>query len=244
MTGRIHSVETFGAVDGPGVRYVVFFQGCPMKCLYCHNPDTQCTDGAAELTVDKVLEKLLRNKSFYTTGGITATGGEPLMQIEFLAQLFKAASNYNIHTCLDTSGIVFCKDDINTVKLFDELIKYTNLVMLDIKHINDKKHISLTGHSNKNVLDFAKYLNEHNIPVWIRHVVVPGITTDTEDIEKLAEFLNGLNNVEKIEFLPYHSLARSKYEQLGRKYPLDGVKDADASDVEFVKSVFNRKYKK
>lgn len=237
MKGKIHSYESFGAVDGPGIRFVVFFQGCPMRCAYCHNPDTWDL-GSAQYEADakEIINKIKRNKSFYTTGGITATGGEPLVQLEFLTELFCLAKSNKIHTCLDTSGIMFNEGKI---KEYDKLIKYTDLVLLDIKHIDDEEHKKLTGHSNKNVLEFARYLDKNNIPVWIRHVLVPGITADEIWLKKLKEFTDTLSNVQKTEFLPYHSMARGKYKNLSMEYPLTGVPDADNNCIVKAKKIFN-----
>lgn len=216
VKGNIHSIETFGTVDGPGVRYVVFFQGCPMRCLYCHNPDTWNFSQNKEMTVDELYNEFYKVKEF-TKGGLTATGGEPLAQIDFLIELFKKFSENNIHTALDTSGILF---DENNPK-FDELIKYTNLVLLDIKHIDDNEHKKLTGHSNKNVLNFAKYLSDKKIPTWIRHVVVPEITYKEEHLYKLGQFIKTLKNVVALDVLPYHNMAISKYKKLNLEYKLE-----------------------
>lgn len=218
--GNIHSIETCGTVDGPGVRFVVFFQGCPMRCLYCHNPDTWTTEINKKLSVDEILKQYESVKEF-CKGGITATGGEPLLQIDFLTGLFKAAKEKNVHTALDTSGILFTQNDTSK---YDELIKYTDLVLLDIKHIDNEQHKILTGHSNKSVLAFAKYLSENNIPVWIRHVVVQGITDDEKYLSELGQFLKTLKNVHALDVLPYHDMAKGKYKELGIEYPLDGVR--------------------
>lgn len=235
MVGKIHSIETMGAVDGPGVRFVVFFQGCPMRCLYCHNPDTWEANSGTPAEADELIEKVTRNISFYRTGGITATGGEPMMQIEFLTELFAKAKENNIHTCLDTSGIMFNPDDTQKV---DELLKYTDLVMLDIKHIDEQKHIELTKQSGKNILAFAKYLNKNNKKMWIRHVVVPGITLNDEYLSTLGKFLAPLkNNIEKIETLPYHSLGKYKYENLGIDYPLSDTPDGTKEQAENAKQI-------
>ena len=225
--GRIHSVETFGTVDGPGVRFVVFFQGCPMRCQYCHNPDTWRADAGEEMSADELLSRFERNRSFYKTGGITATGGEPMMQTEFLTELFIKAKERGIHTCLDTSGILFPgtsamakASDQGRLAQIDALLAVTDLVMLDIKHMEAKAHQSLTGHGNENVLAFAKYLDEKKKDVWIRHVVVPGITFDETELTELGRFLTTLSNVEKLEVLPYHALGSIKYERLGMDYVL------------------------
>lgn len=220
MKGRIHSLESFGTVDGPGIRYVVFFQGCPMRCLYCHNPDTWSTQSGTLMESDEILNAIKRNQTFYTSGGITATGGEPLMQIEFLIELFTKAKEMGIHTCLDTSGILFDKKNSKKLAQFDQLLSVTDLILLDIKHINPDEHKKLTSHSNANVLDFARYLNEKQIPVWIRHVVVPEITYKENFLIKLGEFLSTLHNIKAIEVLPYHTMGCVKYENLGLEYAL------------------------
>lgn len=219
ICGNIHSIESFGTVDGPGIRFVVFLQGCPMRCKYCHNPDTWSTNINKQMTVDEILQKYNGVKEF-CKGGITVTGGEPLMQIDFVTELFKQAKAKNIHTALDTSGITFNPE--NTTK-FDELLKYTDLVMLDIKHINDDEHKKLTGHSNKNILAFARYLSDKNIPVWIRHVVVPEITFNEKYLKELGHFLATLKSIQALDVLPYHDMAIKKYEALKMDYPLQGV---------------------
>lgn len=219
--GYIHSLETFGTVDGPGVRFVVFFQGCPMRCMYCHNPDTWDMADGKEMTADEIIEKFERNRVFYKTGGITATGGEPMLQMDFLIELFSKAKERNIHTCLDTSGIMY-ENDRNSAAFekIEKLMTVTDLVMLDIKHARDEEHKVLTGHSNEKILAFAKYLDEIHKPVWIRHVVVPGITFDEEQLTEVGKFMKTLSNVEKLEVLPYHALGEVKYENLGMEYAL------------------------
>ncbi len=212
--GKIHSLETFGTVDGPGVRFVVFFQGCPMRCQYCHNPDTWKIEDGEEMSADEIIDRFERNRSFYQTGGITATGGEPMLQFDFLTELFTKAKAKGIHTCLDTSGIMF------PGKQIEQLMSVTDLVMLDIKHINDEEHQKLTGQSNSNILAFAKYLDSIGKPVWIRHVVVPGITFEEKELTELGMFLKTLHNVEKLEVLPYHSMGKVKYDNLGMDYVL------------------------
>ena len=219
-SGRIHSIETCGTVDGPGIRFVVFFQGCPMRCMYCHNPDTWSFDGGKEMSADEILAQFDGVKEFLKNGGLTVTGGEPLVQIDFVTELFKKANSKGIHTALDTSGILFDKN--NTTKI-DELLKYTSLVMLDIKHIDDNEHKKLTGHSNRAVLEFAQYLSDKNIPMWVRHVVVPSITDKKEYLERLGQFLKGLKNIQALDVLPYHDMAIPKYEKLGIEYPLKGI---------------------
>ena len=214
--GNIHSIETCGTVDGPGVRFVVFLQGCPMRCKYCHNPDTWTVEVNKKISVNDILVQYDGVKEF-CKGGITVTGGEPLLQPEFVAQLFKAAKEKNIHTALDTSGVTFNSDDTEKI---DEVLKYTDLVMLDIKHIDDAEHKKLTGHTNKNILEFARYLSKNGIPMWVRHVVVPGITFYEKYLAELGKFFKTLGNVQALDVLPYHDMARSKYKDLGIDYPL------------------------
>ena len=216
IIGKIHSIETCGTVDGPGIRFVVFTQGCPMRCLYCHNPDSWGVNSGEEMTASQILEKYEGVKEF-CKGGITVTGGEPLVQAEFVTKLFKKAKEKNIHTALDTSGILF---NTETPEKIDTLLQYTDLVLLDIKHIDNEEHKKLTGHSNKSVLDFAKYLSEIEKPVWIRHVVVPGITYNETYLKKLGEFLSELKNIKALDVLPYHNMAIPKYEALGIPYQL------------------------
>lgn len=217
MTGHIHSTESFGTVDGPGVRFVVFFQGCPMRCKYCHNPDTWDFSGGTERTAEDLMKEYDSYKEFYKTGGITATGGEPLVQAEFLAQLFKLAKSKDVHTCLDTSAGVY---DPNSHEKIDEALKYTDLVMLDIKHIDNDCHKKLTGIGNRNILAFAEHIRDLGIPVWIRHVVVPGITDKYEELFALGEYLSNLSNLKALDVLPYHDMAKTKYQELGLEYPL------------------------
>ena len=237
MIGKIHSIETFGTVDGPGVRFVVFFQGCPMRCIYCHNPDTwDVSHAKLEFSAEELLKKMTRNMPFYKTGGITATGGEPLMQIDFLTELFSLAKEQGIHTCLDTSGIYF--DENKRVK-FDALMSVTDLIMLDIKHIDDDVHKNITSHSNEKTLAFAKYLNEKQKPMRIRYVLLPEYTDKKEDLEKLHDFLKDFKNVEKIEVLPYHELGKSKYEKLGIPYPVPNAKIPSAEDVKRAEAIIS-----
>lgn len=219
ILGNIHSVESCGTVDGPGIRFVVFTQGCPLRCQYCHNPDTWEFKDNNKVSTDEILKQYEGVREF-CAGGITVTGGEPMAQIDFVTELFKKAQAKGIHTALDTSGLLFNRN--NTEKV-DELLKYTSLVLLDIKHINDEEHKKLTGHSNKNILDFANYLSENKKPMWVRHVVVPTITYNEVYLKQLGEFLAGLHNVAALDVLPYHDMAIPKYENLGIDYPLKGV---------------------
>ncbi|MCM1132924.1 MAG: pyruvate formate-lyase-activating protein [Ruminococcus flavefaciens] len=220
MIGYIHSTESFGTVDGPGVRFVVFFQGCPIRCRYCHNPDTWEFKKGTEKTAEELIREYDSYKEFLKSGGITATGGEPLAQPEFLAELFSLAKSKGIHTCLDSSGAVYNPDNHGKI---DEVLKYTDLVMLDIKHIDSDKHKQLTGVNNKNILAFAEHLRDLNIPVWIRHVVVPGITDSEDDLFRLGEFLSNLDNLKALDVLPYHDMAKAKYKNLGIEYPLPDI---------------------
>ena len=217
ITGRIHSTESFGTVDGPGVRFVVFFQGCPLRCKYCHNPDTWEFGIGTERTVDDILHEYDSYKEFLKSGGITATGGEPLAQPEFLKELFKAAKEKGIHTCLDTSAGVYNPDSHEKI---DEALKYTDLVMLDIKHIDSAAHKELTGIGNERVLAFAQHLCDLGIPMWVRHVVVPGITDDENELFSLGKKLAEYKNLKALDILPYHDMAKPKYEYLGIPYPL------------------------
>lgn len=219
ILGKIHSIESCGTVDGPGIRFVVFTQGCPLRCQYCHNPDSWEYNTDNLMSVEEILKQYDGVKEF-CTGGITVTGGEPLVQIDFVTELFKQAHAREIHTALDTSGLLF---NLNNTEKIDELLKYTSLVMLDIKHIDNEEHKKLTIHSNENILEFAKYLSDKNIPTWIRHVVVPDITYKEEYLTRLGEFLAGLKNVKALDVLPYHDMAIPKYENMGLKYPLEGV---------------------
>lgn len=236
MTGFIHSTESFGTVDGPGVRFVVFMQGCPMRCLYCHNPDTWAHDAGVQMDAAEVLEKMTRNLPFYETGGITVTGGEPLLQLDFVTELFSLAKGAGIHTCLDTSGITF--DKSHTEK-FDRLMDVCDLIMLDIKHMDEGEHIHLTGASNSHVFDFMDYLKFKNKAVWVRHVLVPGITDDEKQLRSLGTYLKGFPNVERIDVLPYHTLGVTKYESLGIPYPLKDVPQLTKSDAQRALEIIN-----
>lgn len=225
MKGYIHSIESCGTVDGPGVRYVVFFQGCPLRCQYCHNPDTWKLKGGREMTVGEVLEGFYSNLPFYKNGGVTATGGEPLVQIDFLIELFENLKNRGIHTCIDTSGVLYNPKNAAFMDKLDRLMNLTDLILLDIKHIGNEEHQVLTGSPNTPVLGFARYLEQKEIPVWIRHVVVPGLTDREDDLYRLGYFIGSLGNLKALDVLPYHSMGRKKYEELGMDYPLKGVPD-------------------
>lgn len=231
MNGRIHSIETCGTVDGPGIRFVIFVQGCPMRCLYCHNPDTWPMEGGTERSVDDILEQYKNNSEFYSNGGITVTGGEPLMQIDFLLELFTKAHAMGIHTCLDTSGIAYRPENTAYNAKLDKLMEVTNLVMLDIKHIDPEQHKILCSQPNDGILAFAKYLEEKNVKVWIRHVVVPNYTYNDEYLYRLGLFLGTLKNIEALDVLPYHTMGEVKYENLGMDYKLKGIPPLEKSDA-------------
>ena len=220
IKGRIHSVESFGSADGPGVRYIVFLKGCNMRCQYCHNPDTWAKDGGELMTPEEVLKKALRYKTYWKEkGGITVSGGEALLQIDFVTELFRLAKEKGVNTCLDTSGNPFSLEEPFKSK-FDELMKYTDLFMLDIKHMDDAAHRKLTGQTNQNILEMAAYLSDHGKAMWIRHVLVPGITTDEDELHRLRSFLDTLKTVERVEVLPYHTLGVFKWKELGIPYQL------------------------
>lgn len=227
ILGNIHSLESCGTVDGPGIRFVVFTQGCPLRCKYCHNPDSWTTDVNKQMSVSEILEKYDGVKEF-CKGGITVTGGEPLLQMNFVKYLFEKSKERGIHTALDTSGILFNRK--NTGKI-DDLLKYTDLVLLDIKHIDNDEHKKLTGLPNTNILDFAKYLSEIEKPVWIRHVVVPEVTYNEKYLKELGVFLADLKNIKALDVLPYHNMAVPKYENLGIDYPFVNIPPLSKSEA-------------
>ena len=224
---KVHSVESFGTVDGPGIRFVIFLQGCSLRCKYCHNRDTWDINGGEYKSVDEIIEKIKNYKNYIipSGGGVTVTGGEPLLQAKFLIEFFKRLKEENIHTCIDTSGMFGITDDIKKV------LELTDLVLLDIKHIDDEKCKDLVGSSNKRELEFARYLSDNGIKMWIRQVLVPGYTDDEADLIKLGEFIRSLKTVEKVQVLPYHSMGKYKWEKLGKKYELEGVREATQEDV-------------
>lgn len=235
ITGKIHSLESFGAADGPGVRFIVFLKGCDMRCKYCHNPDSWAARGGEEWTPEDLFKKIIRYKSYWgKDGGITVSGGEPLLQIDFVTELFKLAKKEGVHTTIDTSGNPFTREEPFFSK-FNELMKYTDLLLLDIKEINPERHLELTKQKNDNILDLAKYLAEINKKVWIRHVLVPDNSDFDEDLDKLGEFIAGLGNVERVDVLPYHTLGTFKWENLGIKYSLEGIEPPSDERVENAK---------
>lgn len=233
MHGRIHSIETFGTVDGPGIRYVVFMQGCILRCQFCHNADTWEIGTGKQMSVSEIVDDIQSYLPYMKSsgGGITVSGGEPLLQLPFLIELFKACKKHGIHTALDSSGGCYSKADAFQEQI-SELIQYTDLVLLDVKQIDRKKHMKLTGMPNDHILEFAEFLSDHHIPVWIRHVLVPGITDIDDDLSRLGTFIGGLSNVEKVEVLPYHKLGVYKWEALGLEYPLKEVEPPDEERIE------------
>ncbi|MDD6445573.1 MAG: pyruvate formate-lyase-activating protein [Lachnospiraceae bacterium] len=237
ILGNIHSVETFGSADGPGVRYIVFLKGCNMRCKYCHNPDTWAkTDGELRSPED-VLKQALRYKNYWgKKGGITVSGGEALLQIDFVTELFTLAKQQHVNTCLDTSGNPFTREEPFYSK-FEELMKVTDLVMLDIKHMDDDAHRELTGQNNTNILDMARCLSDNGKAMWIRHVLVPGITDDEGQLKRLRKFIDTLNTVERVEVLPYHTLGVFKWKELGIPYRLEGVKPPTEEQVQRAREI-------
>ncbi len=235
MKGYIHSFESFGTVDGPGIRFIVFLQGCPLRCLYCHNPDTWETKINKEYETDDLKKEIVKYKRYFEkTGGVTLSGGEPLLQMDFVIELCKKLKEEKIHIAIDTSGITFTE---NMKPKFDELIKYVDLFLLDLKHIDNEKHLELTKVSNVNILNFAKYLSDNKKDVWIRHVLVPGYTTNTAYLTRLNDFISKLKNVKKIEVLPYHTMGIVKYQNMNIDYPLDGVEAPTKEEVEIAKNI-------
>lgn len=233
VVARIHSFETFGAVDGPGIRFVVFMQGCTLRCKYCHNRDTWKQNTGMEYTVDELIAKILRYKNYFTVsgGGVTVSGGEPLLQTPFIILLFTKLKAMGIHTAVDTSGAFSITENIK------KLIDLTDLFLLDIKCINDEICKNLTGVSNQRELEFARYLSKHHKTMWIRQVLVPGITDKEEDLKKLKEFISELETVEKVEILPYHDLGKYKWKELNCKYELEGTPTATSKDVNRAKQI-------
>ncbi|MGL6105424.1 pyruvate formate-lyase-activating protein [Romboutsia sp.] len=244
IKGRVHSIETFGTVDGPGIRYILFLQGCALRCKYCHNRDTWDTKGGKEYTTDEIITDALKYTSYmkFSGGGITVSGGEATLQPEFITELFSKAKKNGIHTCLDTSGFV-------SIDVLDPILDNTDLVLLDLKHMLEDPCKDLTGVGIAKTLKVAKHLDERNIPVWIRHVLVPGVTDTKENLEALGEFVGSLNNVDRFEILPYHTMGVHKWESMGIDYQLKDVPDATQEDVnkaaeiveKFGATVFNKK---
>lgn len=241
--GFIHSIESFGSVDGPGIRFLIFLQGCPMRCQFCHNPDSWKTGVGEEWYADDLLDKAERFRSYWgDKGGITVSGGEALLQIDFLLELFEKAHQRGINTCLDTSAQLFTQKGVFFEK-FERLMQVTDTILLDIKHIDDEEHRKLTRHSNQNILDCARYLSDIKKPVWIRHVLIPGITDKDEYLVQLRDFLKTLDNIQRIDVLPYHTMGIYKYEKLGIDYPLKEVNPPSADRVENAKRILDEALK-
>lgn len=239
IKGHIHSIESFGSVDGPGIRFLIFMQGCPMRCLFCHNPDSWAMGKGEEKTADELLDQAERFRSYWgEKGGITVSGGEALMQVDFLIDLFEKAKQRGINTCLDTSAQPFSRREPFFGK-FERLMAVTDTVLLDIKHIDDAEHRKLTHHSNNNILDCACYLSDIHKPVWIRHVLVPGITDNDQYLRQLRAFIDKLGNVERVDVLPYHTLGIFKYERMGIPYPLDGVPTPTQERIDNANRILN-----
>ncbi len=231
---KVHSVESFGTVDGPGIRFVLFLQGCSLRCKYCHNRDTWDIHSGEFKSLNDIFDKILKYKNYICrNGGVTITGGEPLLQFQFITELFKKLKKEQIHTCIDTSGMVSLTDKMK------ELIDLTDLFLLDIKHIDPDKCKELVGFSNEKELAFARYLSDNDKKMWIRQVLIPGITDDEEDLIKLRDFISSLKTVDKVELLPYHSMGKYKWRNLGLKYELENIPDATSVDIDRAKQILN-----
>lgn len=235
MQGRIHSIETFGTVDGPGIRYVIFLQGCNFRCAYCHNPDTWDCNGGKLYSVDDIVSDISKYTRYIE--GITVSGGEPLLQIDFLIELFDRVKSLGVSTCLDTSGSIFDRNNPKIMEKIAKLLDLCDLVMLDIKHIDNDKHIDLTGKPNTNVLDFARYLSDIGKDIWLRYVLVPGINDDIDILSRWYDFSQTLSNVRKIELLPYHRLATYKYKDLGLVYRLENTPEPSKEQIVLAKKI-------
>ena len=232
MRGRIHSTESFGSVDGPGVRYLIFLKGCNMRCLFCHNVDTWQKETSDLRTAEELLDKAERYRSYWgKEGGITVSGGEPLLQIDFLLDLFTKAKARGIHTCIDTAMQPFTREEPFFSK-FEALMKVTDLLLVDIKHIDPQMHRKLTGVPNDNILDGFRYLSEIEKPIWVRHVLVPEWTDRDDYLMKTREFLDTLSNVKRVDVLPYHTLGVFKWKALGIPYRLEGIDPPSEERIE------------
>jgi len=237
MKGYIHQLESFGSVDGPGVRFIIFTTGCHLRCKYCHNPDTWDLMKGKQMEVDELLKEALACRSYWgKKGGITVSGGEPLVQIDFLLELFTKAKELGINTCIDTAGEPFTREG-EWFKKFEALMAVTDTLLVDIKHIDEDEHIKLTGKSGKNIIEMFRYLDEIKKPIWIRHVLVPGITDNDEYLLKTRDFIRTLSNVKRVEILPYHGLGASKYKTLGIPYALEKTESPTAERVENARKI-------
>ena len=237
MKGYIHQLESFGSVDGPGIRFIIFFAGCPLRCKYCHNPDTWDMMKGKQYTADELLDEAITCREYWgTKGGITVSGGEPLAQIDFLLELFTNAKERGINTCIDTAGGPFTREG-EWFEKFKRLMNVTDVLLMDIKHINEEEHIKLTGHTGKNIIEMFSYLDEINKPVWIRHVLVPGITDNDEYLIQTRDFIRTLGNVQRVEVLPYHGLGAMKYKDLGIDYVLKDTNSPTAERVQNAREI-------
>jgi len=238
MQGFIHSTESLGTVDGPGIRFVVFMQGCPLRCKYCHNPDSWAVGNGKAYESQEIFDIAMKYKNYFMqTGGITLTGGEPLLQMDFCIELLKKFKDAGVHTAVDTSGFMFDASRQDCVEKHLKLLEVTDLFLLDIKHISSAKHKDLTGVPNDHTLAFAKFLSDHGKKMWVRYVLVPNITTDENDLKELRQFLDTLKTVEKVEVLPYHTMGVSKYKKLNIAYPLEGVAPPSKEQIALAKKI-------
>jgi len=230
-TAYVNTIESFGNVDGPGIRFILFLQGCPLRCKYCHNRDSWETNVGREMSVEDVMEKVRKYKPFFETsgGGITVSGGEPLLQIPFIIELFKACKKEGIHTNIDTSG--FIRLTAQSKELLDELMTYTDMMMLDVKLMDPDGHKELVGVPNEGILEFGRYVASKGMPLWIRRVLVPGVSDSEEDLLATAAYINSLGTVERVDVLPYHPMGEPKWEELGYEYPLKGQRTPTESEV-------------
>ncbi len=245
LKANVHSIETFGNVDGPGIRFVIFFQGCMLRCKYCHNPDTWNlqNDNARQMSVDELVNEAVKYKAFFQTsgGGVTLSGGEPLLQIDFILELFAKLKQLGINTCIDTCGGCYADTPSFNEKL-KKLITFTDLFLVDLKHIDNEKHKQLTKRPNKNIIAFTNFLSNNGAKMWIRHVLVPQWTDDDHYLQKLREYIDTLQGVERIEVLPYHSMAKFKYEELGIEYPLKDVPQPSKDRIENAIKILGARY--
>jgi len=235
LKGRIHSLESGGMVDGPGIRFVVFTQGCPLRCLYCHNPDTQALWDGREMSVDALMLEISKYRSYmkFTGGGVTITGGEPLIQRDFSREVFRRCQEMGIHTTLDTSG--FAHQNVAAA-----VLEHVDLVMLCIKAFDADTHLKLTGVPREPSLRFAEYLHSINKPTWIRFVLVPGITDSAANVQGLAKFLAPMTNIEKVDILPFHKMGEYKWERMGFDYELKDTPAPSAAQVQQVMDIFRQ----
>jgi len=235
--GYIHSIESFGAVDGPGTRYIVFTAGCPLRCKFCHNPDTWNMAGGKKMSPADLLADAVKDRAYWgKKGGITVSGGEPLAQLDFLLDFFTLAKKENVNTCIDTSGGPF-SDQGEWFEKFQKLMEVTDLLLMDIKHIDPTEHKELTGLDNDNIIKMFRYLDKIKKPIWIRHVLVPGVSDKDEYLERTRDFIRSLGNVQRVEVLPYHTLGVAKYKELGIPYRLEGVPSPTAERVQNARAI-------